>query len=131
MSEKVGQIQVEQGEVSPKQMGEIETGEYLTVTEIANKLRYSRPWVLGLLKANRIHGIKPLGGRWRIPRSEFDRILKEGVPPMPREEKEKPPVTTIEVSDKVVDKIKEPEKKEKRPSSTWPLDFTGLFGGDK
>lgn len=127
--EEVGKVVIDKGEVSPAQMEEIETGDFLTVREVANKFRYSYQWVLWMLQEGRIKGIKPLGGRWRIPRSEFERILKGGIAPMHREQ-EKPEVTKIPVDKRVEDKIKEPEKKEERPSM-FPLDFSGLFGGRK
>lgn len=123
-----GEVVVDRGEVSPEQMEEITSGEFLTVGEVADKLRYSYQWVLWMLQEGRIKGIKPLGSRWRIPQSEFDRILKEGLPPMPREEKEKPPVTEIAVEDKkIIDKVKEPEKK-KEPPLVFPW---SLLGGGK
>ena len=129
--EEVGKVIISKGEITPAQMQEIEAGEFLTVSEVADKFRYSYQWVLWMLQEGRIKGIKPLGGRWRIPRSEFDRILKGGIAPMPREP-EKKPVTEITVEEqKVINKIKEPEKKGKPPESWFPFDFSGLFGGEK
>lgn len=126
-----GDIKIDKGKVSNEQMGEIKTGEYITPKELAERLRYSYSWVLWLLQESRIKGIKPLGGRWRIPSSEYDRILKEGVPPLPKEGK-RPPVIEIKVDDKMVKKISEKEEKgQKEPPFKFPLDFNGLFGGGK
>ena len=132
MEEEVqGKVILDKGEVTPEQMEEIEQGEFLTVSEVADKFRYSYQWVLWMLQEGRIKGIKPLGGRWRIPRSEYERILKGGIAPMPREQAAKPPVTTINVDEKVVaEKIKETEVK-KQPPPMWPIDFSSLFSGKK
>lgn len=124
---KVGEPKIERGEVAPDQMEELEKGEYVTIAQIATELCYTRAWILKLVQDGRIKGIKPLGGRWRIPRSEHDRIIKEGIPPMPREPAEKPPVTEIEVSDKkVIDKVKEPLKQGQKSEGLF-LDFFGTF----
>ena len=131
MAEEVPKVIVDKGEITPAQMQEIEAGEFLTVSEVADKFRYSYQWVLWMLQEGRIKGIKPLGGRWRIPRSEFDRILKGGIAPMPREP-EKKPVTEIAIEDKkIIDKVKEPEKPKQKPPDWLGLDFSGLFGGGK
>lgn len=119
------------GGVPSEQFEEIQRGEFLTVSEVAGRLRYSYAWVIWMLQNERIKGVKPLGGRWRIPTSEFEKILKEGIPPVPRKKAEKPPVTEIVVDEKVVRKVKEPEKKEEKPPSIFPIDFSGLFGGKK
>jgi len=126
--QKPGAVLIEKGEVSPEQLKEIESGDFLTPGEVADKLRYSYQWVLWMLQDGRIKGIKPLGSRWRIARSEYDRILKEGIPPLPREQAPKRPVTEILVDRRVEDKIKEPEKKEQKPPETlFGLDFSSLF----
>ena len=125
-----GDVQIEEGAVSPEQLEEIKDGEYVTVKYIATKLAYSTQWVLWMMKQGRIKGIKPLGGRWRIPRSEFDRILKEGSKPMPREPA-KPPVTEIEVEEEVASRIVEEPKKKDGKKIPFPLDFSGIFGGGK
>ncbi len=129
---QVGKPIVEQGKIAPEQMKELEEGKYVTIKQIATELSYTTAWILELVHKGRIKGIKPLGGRWRIPRSEYERIIKEGIPPMLREPAEKPPVTEIEVSEaKVIDKVVEPEKKGERPSKgIFPFDFN-MFGGKK
>ena len=118
-------VAVGKGEVTPEQMEEIEGNEFVTPKEIANKFRYSYQWVLWMLQEKRIKGIKPLGSGWRIPRSEYERILKEGVPPLPKE-KEKPAVTEIPVDDKkIMDRVVEPKVEKTEPKSIFPF---GLFG---
>ena len=127
---KVGKVMIEKGEVSPEQQQEIETGEYFSLQQLATRLCYGRAWIRQLVQEGRIKAIKPLGGRWRIPKSEYERIIKEGIPPLPREPTEKPPVTEIVVEDKkLMDKVREPEKKKEEPLIRHPLDFSGLFGG--
>ena len=123
-----GEVIIQKGKVNPQQMEEIEAGDFVTVGEIADRLRYSYQWVLWMLQEGRIKGIKPLGGRWRIPRSEFDKLLKQGLPPMPREQAEKPPMLDLVVDEK---DVKEPERKEKRPTSWFPFDFSPLWGEKK
>ncbi|MBU2613916.1 helix-turn-helix domain-containing protein, partial [Patescibacteria group bacterium] len=93
-------VPVEKGEVSPVQMEEIKAGEFYTIQEIANKLRFSEAWITYLVQDGRIKGIKPIGGRWRIPRSEYERLTTQGIPPLPRE-KIRPAVTEIEVDEKL------------------------------
>lgn len=125
-------IKVERGNVSPTQLEEIERGEYVTIQEVAAKLRYTGAWITELVQKGRIKAIKPLGTRWRIPRSEFERLLKTGLPPPPRE-RAKPPVTQIHVKDEDVDKVLPPPPKEppkKGPESWFPFDFSGLFGSE-
>ena len=129
-----GQVLIEKGEVPPEQLKEIEAGEFMTPGEVADKLRYSYQWVLWMLQDGRVKGIKPLGSRWRIARSEYERILKEGIPLLPRDVAQalKPPVTEIHIDEKkVMDKVREPKKKGSRPPSLWPFDFTGIFGQPK
>ena len=128
---KLGKVQITEGELTPEQMEEIESGEYFTVAQIATKLRYTGAWILKLVQDGRIKGVKPLGGRWRVPRSEYEKLIKEGIPPLPREPSDKPSVTQIEVADeKVIDKVREPEAK-KGPPGVWPFDFSKLFGGKR
>lgn len=123
-----GKVIVSKGEITPAQMAEIEAGEFLTVKDLATKFSYSYQWVLWMLQEGRIKGIKPLGSRWRIPRSEYERILKGGIAPMPREQAEKPLATEIVPDKKTVEKItKERKPGEKPPTDFFGLDFSGLF----
>ena len=120
-------VMVEKGEVTPIQMEEIETGEYFTIKQIADKLRYSVAWITFLVQERRIKAIKPIGGRWRIPKSEYQRLTTEGIPPLPREVV-KPPVEEIEVSEEKTKQIS-PGAKQKGEGIKFPIDFTKLFGG--
>ena len=115
------------------QMQEVLTaGQYYTSRQVARKFGYSDVWVSTLIKNGRIKAIKPAGGQWRIPKSEVDRIEKEGLPPMPRQNKS--PVNTIQVSDEKRRKVL-PEKKQKDEEGEperkgfFPFDFS-LFGKD-
>ena len=56
----------------------------LTVSEVAETLRVSRKTLYRYLERGLIHGQK-VGGEWRIPASELDRILREGLRTDPRE----------------------------------------------
>ena len=130
MGEPGEEAQVKGG-VTEGQAEEIERGEFVTISEIANKLNYSRQWITVLVQQGYIQGIKPLGGQWRIPRSELDHLLKEGIPPTPRTQAEKPPVTEIPVPEKIIGKVIEKEEKKAPSPSLWPLDFSALWGGKK
>lgn len=114
-------IKIERGQVSPEQMKEILSGAFVSVKQIADRLNYSSAWINGLCQQGRIKGIKPFGGRWRIPKSEYERIIREGIPPLPKEE-EKPPVTEIEV--KNPSKVEEPKRK---PDEHGPTKEPGIF----
>ena len=128
---------VEKGELSAEQMAEVESGRYYSTKKLADTLGYSHAWISALLQQGRIKGIKPLGGQWRIPESEYKRLTTEGVPPLPREPLKRQ-VTEIPVSPELQDKVapdKERKAKEAEPGEKplpWHgLDFSGLFGGKK
>ncbi len=128
---EVPEVAIEKGQVSPEQLEEIETGDYSTAGQIASKLRYTHAYILDLINADRIKGIKPFGGQWRVPKSEVERLIKEGIPPLPREKKQAP-VTELQVDEKKVkSRVIEPEKKEKKPSPLFDLDFLGIFPKEK
>ena len=90
MFKKLTEPIIAESEATPEQVQEIETGEWVTVKQMANKLSYSTAYVSALCKRGQIKGVKPLGGQWRIPRSEYDRVVKEGSTPMYRQPKEVP-----------------------------------------
>lgn len=133
VEEPAGEVQVESGEVTKEQLKEVEVGEYVTIKQVADTLHFSSAWIWEqITKRGRIKAIKPLGGQWRIPKSEYERILKEGIPPMPRKPVEKPKVTEIVIDErKVAERVKEPEKKEEKPPQLFNLDFLGLFNKKK
>ena len=114
-------VATEKSTVTPEQMEEIKAQEYYSIKQIADTLRYSVAHITEMVHRGRIKAFKPLGGRWRIPKSEWERIIKEGIP-LPREKiiPGPPPVTEIEIEPEMMQKIKEPEKKEKKWS---PFDF--------
>ena len=126
-------ILVDKGSVSVQQIAEIEKGQFHTVQEVAKRLNYSYIWILYLVQGGRIKAIKPLGGRWRIPASELDRLLKEGLPMITRE-KPKMEATTIVLDEEQSRRINPPPKEEPaRKPAPWkfPIDFGPLFGGQK
>ena len=121
--EKSPPVAIKEGAATAAEIAEIEEGKYYTVKQLAQKTGYTTTWISMLCKAGRIHAIKPTGGQWRIPASEFNRVIKEGIPPLPRE-KPAAPITRIRVP---VEKQKEiapsPVKKEEERNSYWPLPF--------
>ena len=50
----------------------------MTIDEVADGLKVSTKTVARLLRREAIHGIK-IGGQWRIPVDEYQRVLHEGV----------------------------------------------------
>lgn len=58
-------------------MAELEQ-KHLSPTELANRLRVSRQYILKCLLDGKIKGIK-LGKVWRISAEEVERIEKEGI----------------------------------------------------
>ncbi len=54
------------------------------VRDLAILLGCSSRWVTRLIRQGRIEAFQPLGGHWRIPPSEVERLQREGVPPHPR-----------------------------------------------
>lgn len=125
-------IAIEEGAVTPEQIQEIVEGKYWTISELAERMGYSTTWIQMQCKNGRIRGIKPLGHRWRIPESEVQRVLKEGIHPLPREEK-RPEPTRITVPAEKADKVaphrreeeeeEEEKTKEEGRGDYWPLPF--------
>lgn len=105
---------------------EILEGDYFTIKEVAEKLKFSTTWVTRLCERGRIRAFKPLGGRWRIPKSELNRMTTEGTPPLPRE-RPIPKATEITVPAEKIEKVKpsdEPKPGEPPKKNDWfPLPF--------
>jgi len=123
-------VYVEKGDVSDAQIDEINAGDYYTIKEVATKLRYTTAWITALVQSGRIKAIKPAGMRWRIPKSEYERLLREGiVTPVKVPKEEKPEVTEIDVSEEVEKKVTEktPTSQAKKGIFGEILDFSGLF----
>ena len=114
-------LMAEKSNITEAQEEEIKRQEYYSIRQIADTLKYTVSHITEMVHRGRIKAFKPLGGRWRIPKSEWERIIKEGIP-LPREKiiPGPPPVTTIEIDPEKVQKVTEPEKKEKKWS---PFDF--------
>jgi excisionase family DNA binding protein len=68
----------------PIEIGLIIDKPVYRVRDVATLLGCSSQWVTRLLRQKRISAFRPLGGHWRIPRSEMRRLQKEGVLPPPR-----------------------------------------------
>ena len=108
MAEEKRPIETEKGsmtEVEAQKM--VEGGRWYSPKQIADKLGYTTAWICALLEQKRIKGHKPLGGRWRVPPEEYEKLLKEGIPPLPREVP-RPPPRRILVPKETADKIAPP-----------------------
>ena len=121
------QIAIEEGAATAEQVEEILEGKYCTIKEIATKLGFSPAYISKLCKQGTIKAVKPLQGHWRVPLTEAERIMKEGIPPMPRVKVEKEPVTYIEVSreqqEKIAPQHRERQEVSRRVNPYWPLPF--------
>ena len=93
-------------------------------------MRTISAWITMLVQRGRIKAIKPLGGWWKIPKSEYERLTREGLPPLPREKHKAPPIQ-IKVSEDKIDKVAPPpavEAKARAKSKPWiPLGFRQFF----
>ena len=106
-------IDIEKGEVSKEQLKAIQEGKWHTIKEIAVKFGFTTAWISYLCQKGRIKAVKPTGGGWRIPSDEFEKIMKEGIPPLPRIPPA-PVAREIKVPPEKLEKImgKKEEKKE-------------------
>ena len=126
MTEKEqSKTEVEKGTMDEAEISEItESGQWHTIKEIATKLGYSTAWICALCEQGRIKAVKPLGGRWRIPPEEYERLLKEGIPPLPKE-KPRPPIRRIKVPQAAEEKVSPPPvppvKQEGQKKWPWSL----------
>lgn len=78
-------------EITPEQASEVARGNFVTVSELAREINYSKRWVQHLIETGRIAAVKPTGGHWRIPASEVKRIKEIGTPPRTKKEKPEEP----------------------------------------
>lgn len=102
-------IDVAKGKATPAQIAEVKAGAFFTLKQVALEFSYSKAWISKLVQDGRIKAMKPMGGSWRIPASEIERLRQEGIPPLPRV---KPPVnaTDIVVDGKHLERVKTKEK---------------------
>lgn len=121
-----GEVQIAKGEATPAQIKEIEAGDYFTIKQVAIRLGYSTTWITFLVQNGRIKAMKPLGGQWRIPKSEYQRLTTEGIPPLPRERK-KAPVEEIIVDEEKAKKVAPPPKSEQKKGRGLGGPFDWLF----
>lgn len=101
----------DKGKATKEQVEEVKLGKFYTVKQVATSLGFSTAYISYLLAGDkregippRIHGVKVLGGSWRIPQSEYDRLTKEGPLPLKNPEDEKP-VTKITVEGEPEEKV--------------------------
>lgn len=98
-------VDIEKGSASAEQIREaVDQGDYVTVKEVANALGYTPAWITSLCQTGRIAGVKPTGGQWRIPRSEMERLQREGIPPA-RRVTPQAPAKRIQVDRETADRI--------------------------
>ena len=67
-----------------KEVTVLMTEEFLTVEEVAKRLRLSEETVKRLLRKKELPGSK-IGGSWRISKQQFDRYLQEKLGIKPEE----------------------------------------------
>lgn len=127
MAEDAAQaVDIEQGDATEAQIQEITEGNFVTVKELADALKYSPAWISEMLHKGRIHGIKPTGGSWRIPASEAERIKKEGIPPLSRVKTAETPGEVV-VPEEHIERVQaEPKERKEQPGEKgndpgWPL----------
>jgi len=117
------------GEITSKEAKAVAKGDYVTIKQLANTLGYSVAWITLLVQEGRIHGSKPLGGNWRIPKGEIERLTKVGLrKPVSASEIE---ASEIKVTDEHIKRVitkppeskEEPEEEEKKAKMPWPLNF--------
>ena len=114
------------GEITSTEAKAVAKGEYVTIKQLANTLGYSVAWITLLVQEGRIHGTKPLGGNWRIPKGEVERLTKVGLrKPVMASEVE---ASEIKVTDEHIKRVitTPPEKKEETAEdkkTPWPLSF--------
>lgn len=123
----------DKGKATKEQIEEVRLGKFYSVKQVATSLGFSTAYISYLLAGDqrngippRIHGVKVLGGSWRIPESEYERLTKEGPLPLkkPGEDKE---VTRIKVEGEPEERVIEGKGKstikklkvEKQPDK-WP-----------
>jgi len=123
----------ESKEPSMKEREGITRGEYRSIKQLAETLNCSHVWINELIYQKRIYAVK-FGNRWKIPPEEWDRILREGVPTKPRDDKQ-PPVNVIRVPEDIRKKMMTSRRKpqedpplsepppEPKKNPYWPLPF--------
>jgi excisionase family DNA binding protein len=112
------ETKLEPSSLTTEQQKEIAEGQYYTVKQLSTRLNYTYQWLDQLCQDGTIKAIKPTGGHWRIPKSEGDKLINQGIPSRPRKAPAKPPNTeTIVVPDKDVPKVQGKPKKEKDDDS--------------
>ena len=97
---------------------------HVTVKWLADTLGYNSAYISLLCKQGRIKAVKPVGGLWRIPREEADRIVSQGLPEKPGKE---PNINRIkptkEQRKQVVPDAPEPEAEEEESRDIIALPF--------
>ena len=118
-----------------EELADIQKGSYLTVKQLADQFALCQNWIQQLIRQKRIRAIK-VGNRWRIPPEEGDRILREGIPPKPPDDKQ-PPVNVIRVPEDIRKKMMtsrrkpqedppppvDPPSPKPKKNPYWPLPF--------
>lgn len=123
---------IEEGQVSQEQLKEIfQENRYITTKQLAYKLHISRQWISDLCKTGRIKAVKPVGGHWRIPESEANKMLTQGLPAAPRPTPPRPTIKmkiTREHAKKIMPERRTEEEPEEETKKEKPWDFLDPFG---
>lgn len=98
----------ESSNLTQAQLQEVQSGLYVSCKQIAKELGYTTAWISYKCKLGQIKAVKPMGGQWRIPKSEYDRLKREGFPIVPQE-RPKPKAKEIHVPDEQLSRVA-PEK---------------------
>lgn len=126
MENKEDQPAEKANELSSEQLKEVEAGEFFTVPQVSRKLGFSRAWITQLVGQGRIKAVRPIGRQWRIPKSEYERLITKGQDWAPKPKPLQQQVLEVEVEEEKVTQPKPGEKKEKS-GHFLGLDFSGLF----
>lgn len=70
--------------LSSREAQDLSSGNYWTTRQLANLLSFSVIYIQILCEKGTIHALK-YGSRWRIPRTEIKRVVRDGLKPPPRE----------------------------------------------
>ena len=119
MEEQYEEPDIEQEEALEECLQDYHAPVFHKVKELADELYCSSSWITQLLRDKRIKGI-PLGAHWRIPHEEYEKILREGIPPIP--EKKPSPIHKIYVNEDIPHKTMGSQY-EPPEGRHWPITF--------
>lgn len=97
------------GEIKPEQKAEIAEGNYWTTRQLADQLSFTQLYIQVLCRRGIIKAIR-YQSKWRIPKSEVKRLLRDGLkrPPLPQGEIPLEALTLNEEQQKLIEPVKRP-----------------------